>query len=121
MHTQIAIPDKVELYLTDLDNHLAIENHADGVVVRASRNNICRKRKELLIRHLAAEGYIPDRYEWFSAPVGDGFLGVTWIAENRPGLRPWRRWITRRNVCYGCLFILWLLCLIWAARHTHGL
>ena len=25
---------------------------------------------------LAAEGYIPERYEWFSEPVEDGFLGV---------------------------------------------
>ena len=106
MHTQTALPEKVELYLPHLDSHILIQNNADGVVIRATRNNISGKQKEFLIRHLAAEGYIPDRYEWFFEPAGDGFFGVTWIANGFSGpKRTWghciSKWCTRRNVWYG--------------------
>lgn len=121
MHTRIAIPEKVELYLPDLDNYLLIENQADGVVIRATRNNVSDRRKELLIRNLAAEGYIPDRYEWFSETTESGFIGVTWIAERRVGIRPLRQHFTLRNAGYGFLFILWLLFSVWAARRYHAL
>ena len=127
MSTQVAVPEKVELYLPDLDNHILIENSAGEVVIRATRNNLTAERKAFFIRHLAVEGYIPDRYEWFSEPVEDGFFGVKWIAGTLSNgeqslSRSIRRWRTRRNARYGCLFILWLICFVWAARHTsHGL
>jgi hypothetical protein len=127
MRTQIAVPERFELYIPDLDNHLLIENSEDGVVISATRDNFSEKRKTFFIRHLAVEGYIPDRYEWFPEPAEDGFFGVKWIAraasdDNQARLYPLRKWWTRRNVLYGCLIIVWLLCLVWAARHTsHGL
>ena len=127
MRTQIAVPERFELYIPDLDNHLLIENSEDGVVISATRDNFSEKRKTFFIRHLAVEGYIPDRYEWFPEPAEDGFFGVKWIArvasdDNQARRYPLRKWWTRRNVLYGCLIIVWLLCLVWAVRHTsHGL
>jgi hypothetical protein len=127
MRTEIAVPEKVEFYIRDLDNHVLIENSAGGVVISATRDNFSDKRKTFFIRHLAAEGYIPDRYEWFSEPAGDGFFGVKWIARaasdgNQAGFHSLRKWCTRRNAWYGCFFIAWLLCFVWAVRHTsHGL
>jgi hypothetical protein len=127
MRTKIAVPEKVELYIPDLDNHVLIENSAGGVVICATRDNFSDQRKTFFIRHLAAEGYIPDRYEWFSEPAGDGSFGVKWIARassegNQAGFHSFRKWHNRRNAWYGCLFIVWLLCFVWAARHTsHGL
>jgi hypothetical protein len=127
MPTQIAVPERFELYIPDLDNHVLIENSEDGVVISATRDNFSHKRKTFFIRHLATEGYIPDRYEWFPEPAEDGFFGVQWIARaasdnNQAGRHSLRKWWTRRNALYGGLFIVWFLCFVWAVRHTsHGL
>jgi hypothetical protein len=127
MRTQIAVPERFELYLPDLDNHLLIENSEGGVVISATRDNVSDKRKTFFIRYLAAEGYIPDRYEWFPEPSEDGFFGVKWIARaaldhNQAERHYLRKWWTHRNVRYGCISIVWMLCFVWALRHTsHGL
>ena len=127
MRTQIAVPERFELYIPDLDNHLLIENNEGGVVIRAARDNLSDKRKTYFIRHLAAEGFIPDRYEWFPDPAEDGFLGVKWVAhaasdDNQAGRHSLRKWWTRRNACCGFLIILWLLGLVWAVQHyPHGM
>jgi len=127
MHTETAISSRSELYIPDLDNDVVIENGVTGVVIRTTRDNFPERRKRAFIRHLAAEGYIPDYYEWFSEPAEEGFFGVKWIAcgcTNRRATisRFLRRHCTRRNAFYGSLFLLWLLCCVWAARHTsHGL
>jgi hypothetical protein len=127
MPTQIAVPESFELYIPDLDNHVLIEKSEDGVVISATRDNLSEKRKTFFIHHLAAEGYIPDRYEWFPEPSEDGFFGVKWITraaseDHQIGRHSLRKLWTRRNALYGCLFIMWLLCLVWAVRHNaHGL
>jgi hypothetical protein len=124
MRTQIAVTQKFELYVRDLDNHVLIENSAGGVVISATRDNFSDQRKTFFIRHLAAEGYIPDRYEWFSEPSADGFFGVKWItgasaSEHEPLPRHPRKYCTPRNALYGCLAIVWLLFFVWAVHHTH--
>ena len=81
MPTQIAVPEKFELYMSDLDNHLLVENHGDGVVIHASRDNVPERRKASFIRHLAAEGYVPDRYEWFGEPQAEPYAGVRWVVD----------------------------------------
>jgi len=127
MRTQIAVPERFELYIPDLDNHLLIENSEGGIVIRTTRDNLSEKRKTFFIRHLAAEGFIPDRYEWFPDPAEDGFFGVKWVADsasddNQAGRHSLLKWWTRRNAWYGFLIILWLLCLVWAVQHNpHGL
>lgn len=51
--------------------------------MRAARDNFSDRRKRLFIRHLAAEGFIPDRYERL-AKVGGGTLpGVRWLVEEQ--------------------------------------
>jgi hypothetical protein len=124
MRTEIALPKKFEIYLSDLDNHVLIENGPSGVVISATRDNISDSRKAFFIRHLAAEGFIPERYEWFCEPVEDGFLGVQWVAispskEINAEIHVLRKLCTRRNAWYGCLFIMWLLFFIWSVRHIH--
>ena len=127
MRTQIPVSAKFELYIPELDNHLLIETGAAGVVIRATRDNFSARRKTFFIRHLAAEGYIPDQYEWFAESSGDGFLGVKWMigasskaSEGR--FRSIRRWCTRRNAIYSCLALVWLISFFWAVGHTsHGL
>ena len=124
MRTEIALPKKFEIYLLDLDNHVLIENGPSGVVISTTRDNISDSRKSLLIHQLAAEGFIPDRYEWFSEPAEDGLLGVKWTAispsrATKAEGHTLRKLCTWRNVRYGCLFIIWLLFFIWSVRHIH--
>jgi hypothetical protein len=127
MHTETVVPTRSELYVPDLDNDVVIENSVAGVVIRTTHDNFSERRKRAFIRHLAAEGYISDRYEWFSEPSEEGFFGVKWVAcgctSSRGRIsRFLRRHCTRRNAFYGSLFVFWLLCCIWAARHNpHGL
>jgi hypothetical protein len=81
MRAQTATPEKFELYIPDLDNHILVENHDDRVVIHASRNNCSERRKASFIRHLAKEGYIPDRYEWFCEPRVEEFFSVRWVVD----------------------------------------
>jgi hypothetical protein len=126
MPTEIAIPERFTVYIPDLDNCVLIENNPDGVVIRATRDNFSDTRKTFFIRHLATEGYIPDQYQWFSEPSEDGAGGLRWIAsvsrEEDDGVYSLRKLCARRNAIYGCALIIWLLCFVWAVRHTsHGL
>jgi len=126
MSSFTVVSERHEFYISDLDNHILIENSVDGVVIRATRDNFPAHRKAFFVRHLAVEGYIPDHYEWFSDTADDGFLGVRWIvrtiSDDKTVSDRIRKWCTRRNARYGCLFILWLALFVWAARHTtHGL
>jgi hypothetical protein len=123
MQTQSTVPESYRLYIPDLDNHVLIETGAEGVVIRATRDNMSDRRKATFIRHLAAQGYIPERYRWFSEPAGDAYFGVKWMAgvsedEKEGGFPSLRKFCTRRNALYGCLFIVWLVVFVWAARHT---
>jgi hypothetical protein len=123
MQTQSAAPESFRLYIPDLDNHVLIENSAEGVVIRATRDNMSERRKATFIRHLAAQGYIPERYRWFSEPAEDGCVGVRWMAgdswdEEKLQFPSLRNLCTRRNALYGFLFLIWLLVFIWAARHS---
>lgn len=120
-----AVPSRVHIYIPNLDNDLLIENGPNGVIITATRNNISERRKAAFIRHLAAEGFIPDWYQWFSDPAKDGFRGASWVVaatpeQNKP--RSLRAHCTRRNAIYGSLFLTWLLFFVWAVRFTaHGL
>jgi len=126
MRTHVAAPEQFTLYVPDLDNYILIEHSADGVVIRTTRDNFSEKRKVFFIRRLAAEGFIPDRYEWFSDPEVEGFSGLKWIApasshESEVGFPSLRNLCTRRNAIYGCFFVLWLMCFVWAAHTLPGL
>jgi len=121
MHAQIAVPKKFNLYIPDLDNHIRIENGADGVIISATRDNFSDNRKMFFIRHLSAEGFIPDRHKWFHESVADGFFGVKWIvrpasSRHQAGLHGLRKLWTRRNALYGSLFLVWLFLFVLAVR-----
>jgi hypothetical protein len=100
MRTPNELPHLSRHYITDLDNHILVENHGGGVVIHASRDNFPERRKAALIRHLATEGHIPDRYEWFSEPQAEEFFGVRWAVD-----RSWSEndpQIERRGPGIGC-------------------
>ena len=63
-------------------NCLLVENTENGVVIHATRNNFSPRRKQVFIRELAAEGFIPDRLQWLSSTEAQHMPGVTWIIDD---------------------------------------
>jgi len=76
-----SVPTPVELYHSLLDNLVQVKNCAGGVVVRLTRDNLTARAKTCLIRHLAVEGFIPDRYQWYSEDLTGPSLEVKWVID----------------------------------------
>lgn len=98
MRTLANSPRQHEFYFPDFDNLILVENRTDGVVIHATRDNFSEPRKTFFIRELAAEGFIPDSYEWFSSSEPGAFRGVRWVID-----RSWvglhRKMTRRANRC----------------------
>jgi len=83
MATKLFPPARTEFYPRSPENYLLVENHEDGsVVIRAALDNYSGQRKAHFIRELAAEGFIPDEYEYLTDTGGVGFMGVCWVIDD---------------------------------------
>lgn len=81
MRAQKVLAKDFQFYFSDLDNIVLVECHEDETVtVRATKNNCSQERKISFIRKLAAEGFLPDNYQWFSGET-DGSNGLRWIKD----------------------------------------
>jgi hypothetical protein len=90
MRAQKVLAGDFQFYFPDLDNIILVESHEDeSVTIRATKNNCPEERKLFFIQKLAAEGFIPDHYQWYSRCT-DGSSGVLWIKDYS--------WLTRRPV-----------------------
>ncbi len=98
-----------ELSTHNPTNLVVIENQRKTVLVRAAHNNFSERRKAFLIRQLAAEGYIPDRYEYFTEE--EPIAGVTWVIDRSlmfigpEATRRTRRFM-HRLIGTGCLALV---------------
>lgn len=72
-----------EFNFPGLDTLVKVEHFAGKVIIRATRNSFSQARKILFIHELAAEGFIPDNFCWYSEDTM-GFA-LDWIVE--PSLR----------------------------------
>jgi hypothetical protein len=89
MRTDVAFPERIELSILRPENRLVLENHPDHVVIRAPQRSISPSQKSFLIRYLAAEGYIPERYQWFDDSEPEFRSGLKWLVDNsRSRVRP---------------------------------
>ncbi len=70
-----------EFYFPQVDTLARVENAAGTVIIRTSRDTFSERRKACFVRELAAEGFIPDSYQWFSSSGADSFLGVRWLVD----------------------------------------
>lgn len=111
MRAQKVLARDFQFYFPDLDNIILVECHEDETVtVRASKNNVPEERKINFIRQLAAEGFIPDNYQWFSGST-DGSNGVQWIKDyswlktHTPSNRRTNRWMGGLLLAGGILWI----------------
>jgi len=109
-------PQVFEFYYPDVDTLVQVEDRQDAVIVRATRDTFSDRRKARFIRELAAEGFIPDHYRWFSSDKLQPYLGVHWLID-----RSWVRLpkaalaetsrIMRFLLAGGIL--LWLALMLW--------
>lgn len=70
-----------EFYFPVLDTLVLVEELDGAVVVRATRDTFSERRKHCFIRELAAEGFIPDSYRWFSLAGAESYRGVRWLVD----------------------------------------
>jgi hypothetical protein len=121
--TQVTCPHRIEFYFPDLDNHVLVENRGGKTIIRATRDNCSAKRKVHFVRRLAAEGQIPDQYQWSPESKTGDFLGVDWIIDHSwIGFDPEVRRRATRNVLRLVLFswVIWALLLFWLLFTHHG-
>ena len=81
MSTKVFEPRLSEFYNRRPENYLLVENHENGVTIRAAFNNFSERRRMLFIRSLSAEGFIPDEYQFFSNSFGNETIGVRWLID----------------------------------------
>lgn len=81
MQTRIALPARFELRHRCPNNLILVENYFNEVIIRATRNNFSEPRKLLFIQYLAAEGYIPARYQRIGALSEEAQDRLTWVID----------------------------------------
>ena len=75
------LPHSFEFYFPDVDTLVLVESSSSAVIIRASRNTFTERRKRCFIHELAAEGFIPDDYEWLSLAGSELSRGVRWMVD----------------------------------------
>jgi len=112
MREQKVLPREFEFYFPELDNMVLVQCGEDGsVTIRFTKDNISEKRKIFFVHHLAAEGFIPDPYEWFSGSTM-GPMSVRWIKDFSWVKIPEK--VTRRSNHFMKLLLAGA-CLFWLA------
>ena len=81
MQAHSAPPCCYEFYFPDVDTLIQVEASPAAVVIRASRDTFSDRRKSRFIQVLAAEGFIPDDYEWFLLASSEYSRGVRWLVD----------------------------------------
>jgi hypothetical protein len=81
MQIQSALPCCYEFYFPEMDTLIQVETSAAAVVIRASRNTFSERRKLSFIHELAAEGFIPEDYEWLSLAGAESSRGIRWLVD----------------------------------------
>ena len=105
-------PQYYEFYFPDVDTLIEVEREPAAVTIRASRDTFSERRKRAFIRELAAEGFIPDDYEWLSLANSDYSRGARWLVDLSwlkisPAVRTCARRFMVRLI--GGAFFIWLV------------
>lgn len=81
MNTHALEPRSFVFCFSSLDTLVLVENLAEEIVIRASRNTFSEERKACFIRELAAEGFIPDHHQWLAPAGPETSRGVRWLVD----------------------------------------
>jgi hypothetical protein len=80
MSMETLLSRSFDFHFPTLDTAVRVEHQQSQIVLRATRATFSPMRKRLFIRHLAAEGFIPDLYLQFSD--FDEFPGISWSIDS---------------------------------------
>jgi hypothetical protein len=112
MRKQKVLAKEFQFYFSDLDNVVLVESLDEGTVrVRYTKDNLSEQRKIFFIHKLAAEGFIPDEYQWFSGSM-DASLPVSWV-KDYSWLKTHHPSPRRTNRIMGVWLVL--SCILWIA------
>jgi hypothetical protein len=123
MRAQKVLAKDFQFYLSDLDNIILVECREDETItVRATKNNCSEQRKITFIRGLAAEGFVPDNYQWFSGAT-DGSNGVRWIKDLswlkiQPVVRKRSNRFMTRLLIAACVFCVAMMRVLLVSPHN---
>jgi len=113
-----------EFCFLELDYTLVrVEEAAGDVTIRATADTFSRRRKINFIRELAAEGFIPDEYQWSSpSESGPHFRGVRWLVDGSwlkvdEALNARNHRLVRRFILPATLLWLLMLYLVFPAQN----
>jgi len=81
MSMETLLSRSFDFHFPAVDTAVRVERQESQIVLRATRATFSPMRKKLFIRHLAAEGFIPDLYLQFSD--FDEFPGISWNIDSR--------------------------------------
>jgi hypothetical protein len=110
MKAETSFPRRVKFHQKNPENFILVENDRNKARIRAAFDNFTEARKIYFIKELAAEGFIPDHYQWFSDPNADGYFGIPWIIDDS-WLEVDRAGTQRTEML--CRRMLFLACLLW--------
>src|SRR5579871_1083180 len=112
MRKQKVMAREFEFYFSDLDNIILVEClDEENVRIRFTRNNLSEKRRVAFVHRLAAEGFIPDHFQWYSGGTF-GSLSIQWLHDCSWVKLP-EKVIRRSNRFMGLLIAG--ACLFWIA------
>lgn len=81
MKTETVTTKIYEFCFPELDTLVQVENWNNRVIIRATRDSFSDERRTCFVRELAAEGFIPDDYRWFSAGSYFSRWPVRWLVD----------------------------------------
>lgn len=97
-----------EFYFPHSDTLVQVGTFDTDVTIRATKATFSDSRKESFIHQLAAEGFIPDNYRWYTT----GGRGVRWILDCSwlkidPAISAQtQRWMIKLFLSGGLLWVL---------------
>jgi hypothetical protein len=81
MRKQKVLAKEFEFYFSDLDNIILVENlDEENVRIRFTNDNLSERRRTAFVHQLAAEGFIPDQFQWYSGSTF-GSLSIQWLHD----------------------------------------
>ena len=120
MRTKPAFREKLEFSMVRPDNRVSLEYQGERVVIRTMRDNFSLRDKSFFIRYLAAEGFIPETYQWFAEADSEWSSSVTWTVDDaklRSGHSS-NKALRQILGLVGCVALGWLLLMIFAFVHA---
>jgi hypothetical protein len=115
---------KYEFYHNEPYNLLLVEQNENGVLIRAAWDNFSDRRKAFFIKEIAAEGFIPDRYQWFSNFDENNYTGIRWVIDRSwvtvqpEAVRKARKFMMWMLVAAGFLWLLLMVGLALPTKHS---